>query len=114
MKTKYLQENDKEYGTIKIYGDKMLTKSDLILFCKRCYKLWNVFPVSDVDLLIQYHIDKSSILYRSCGDILVSDLSNLFKNREVLDKTVQNYIIAKIRNGNVKEIKINKIIRVAH
>lgn len=72
-----------------------------------------MFPVTNVDLVIEYHLIKSNI-YRNFGDILVSDASRLFKNRTELDKIAQNYIIASIRDGIVKEVRINQLIRVAH
>lgn len=98
---------------IEIYRYKQLSTDDYIEFAKRAYDEWTIFPVSDVDLIIQYNIEYAhnncvrisnteTEIIVSAPDINLSNEYLEFIARVQLHCT--NFIVAKIRNSKIKNI----------
>ena len=105
---------------IEICRCSKLTMNDYKKFIEECYEFWAIYPVSNVDLIIEYieDINQSAILnteneyIMSCpnDDSSLEEICN-FAETEI-DLHCNQYIIARIRDKKVKEYYLIK--RVAH
>ena len=93
-----------------------LTNDDYIDFINQCHKSWEVMPVPNVDLIIEYIDDfKLNTLLNTQNEYIWGWLPK--KTDDEMKKFAEEnlgmhrYIIARIRNNKVEDYQI---IRVAH
>jgi len=98
---------------IIVCGCEQLTTDDYLQFIQKCYKAWEIFPVKDVDLIVEYQSGfKSPMLINTETELLYSmELCGMGNDYICQFAETQlgciNYIVANIRNGNI----INLIVK---
>lgn len=87
-----------------------LSIEDKIQFIEKCYKAWAVFPVKDVDLVVETKFELGARTLQNTNEekiygmiennIPVKNICIFVRN----ELHCAHYLIARIRNGKVKEL----------
>lgn len=99
---------------IIVYGSEELSTADYIKFAKKCFEAWNAMPVKDIDLIVEFQSGFKSPTLRNTPYEWIYGMAPCSNSFEKICKFAEtelhclNYIVAKIRNGEVVNIEIKK------
>ena len=107
--------NMKRYITVQ--GNKQFTTENYEDFVYQCYNTWQIFPVSNVDLIIEYKVEIQETDRRiliNTEDMWIYGVSDLLLTLDEmcdyaivnLNLNCKNYIVAKIRNKKIVSMTV--------
>lgn len=99
---------------ILVQGNDCLTRENYIDFIEQCYQAWQCIPVKNVDLIIEYQADFEEWFLRNTDKEYIWGMQD---DNPSIDETcnyaetqlhVKNYIIARFRDGILKDFCVIK------
>ena len=99
---------------ILVQGNNCLSKENYIDFIEQCYQAWQCMPVKNVDLIIEYQTNFEEWTLRNTNKEYIWGMED---DKPSIDETcnfaetqlhVKNYIIARFRDGKLKDFEVIK------